>query len=142
MSSGLENVNLGGNLGEFPEDDEGLLDSIAAYRAEIHEQAQRSSSFWTAQCARIRERTSVARHTSLGWALGSVFAMAALATAMLLVAPAVPAPVAQVDDDVLMRQVYEATSDTLPEALAPATLLANEVDRGLKSAEKKKGESR
>ena len=143
MSSRPDDLNLD-EQSRLALTDESVNDFISSFRQGVHEQAQRPNSFWTAQRVRIGERTLKPKHGSLGWAIGSVFATAAVAIALLLSGPATTnTPVAQkVDDDLLMREVVEATEGTLPDALAPATLLANEVDRGLETAVQSKGATR
>ncbi len=132
--------------------DEGLREHLQAFRADAAQKAGRPEWFWTAQRASIRERAALPRQArSLQWALGSTLALFAIGASLLMMGPVVPnvaTPTtvpnvqANTDDDELMRYVVEATSDTVPDALAPATLLAIEVDRGLKSSVKVKGESR
>jgi hypothetical protein len=114
---------------------------IAGFRQEAKQQAERPEFFWTAQRTRIAARLRQARMgRGLGWA-----ATVAAATAMVVFmtvpshsptthAPR-PGPTAAVhtpaSDEELLRSVDETTSSNVPDALAPANLLATEMDRGL-----------
>lgn len=105
------------------------------------------ASMWPRVAARIREPES---HKGLGW-----LATIAAATAMI-VFMAVPshspqhsvevgskstptanstshasANSAATDDEALLRSVAETTTSEVPDALAPATVLTSEMDRGL-----------
>jgi hypothetical protein len=88
--------------------------------------------FWQKQQAAIRERVGATRH--LAWRLlpacAGVLGVAVLGTTLLHPArpPALPAPQAQsVADQELMIAVEQAVQTDVPDALAPAALLADEI---------------
>lgn len=114
---------------------------LGEFRQEATERAERPELFWAAQRSRIASRIR-ASHTQrgLGWA-----ATVAAATAMVVFmtvpshTPTKPGPKtavvtaarSQASDEELLRSVDETMNSDVPDALAPANLLAKEMDRGL-----------
>lgn len=104
------------------------------------------ASMWPRVAARIREPES---HKGLGW-LASVAAATAMIVFMAVpshspqhtvkvsskgnaavTATASNSANATTDDEALLRSVAETTNSEVPDALAPATVLTSEMDRGL-----------
>lgn len=145
MNSGHkhESENIGAELREY----------LDAFRGDVHEQAEKPEWFWSAQRAKIRARLRERPAGSLRLVFASLAAVLAVALSMVLSGPKLsthgPVPqTAQVhaheamSDDALMAEVVDETEYAVPDALAPANALAQELDQGLKSASAGKGETR
>ncbi len=106
----------------------------AALRAEIGAAAERPGSFWRRQRTEILERLErpAVASRSLAWAS----AAALLALAVLLSLPGGPpkAVAPQPDPDrQLMLEVQQTLDREVPDALAPASLLTQEMSQALES---------
>lgn len=123
---------------------------LDGFRNESIEQAGKPEFFWASQRTRIAARLRQPEtHRGLGWAatLAAVTALVVLMatpTTHQTVAPRVQ-PEGQVattqrnvDDEALLKQIEDTTNTSVPDALAPADILASEMDRGLEGASKKK----
>ncbi len=120
---------------------------LADFRQESNERAQQPEFFWATQRSRINANLRDRRTPrGLGWA-ATVAAVVALVVVMVTpvthhtVRPTSPtaknAPHAVVDDEALLESIDQTTSSSVPDALAPANILASEMDRGLEGASKK-----
>ncbi|HWR37077.1 MAG TPA: hypothetical protein VN622_14535 [Clostridia bacterium] len=132
MSSEFEDFkDAGGN------DAKCIAGFVTAFRETVHAEASRPEWFWAAQRAQIRSSLGAYHGGSARWALASLLAILALGAAMLLAGPGKPSEsvaTAQPDpDDILMQQVVDATSAAMPDALLPASLLAQEVGKGFEA---------
>ncbi len=125
-----------------PEDREWL----AAFKESATAEAQRPGWFWTVQRARIRERIRPARRFTRWIAIASPLAVSALAAVMffgihfpanihqkapITVATANAAP--NISDQQLLSEIDDTISNSVPDALAPADIIAQEVNRGLQN---------
>ena len=115
-----------------------LADAIGEAREQIRGAAERPESFWRQQregiTARLENRDRHQPWKRLVWVTACVTLMV-LAGALLTRnnAPS-PPPVAQADpDDVLMLSVQQSIRSDLPQALYPAALLTEEIDRAAAS---------
>jgi hypothetical protein len=121
-----------------------LRRATSALRHSAHAQAERPEGFWAHQRSSAASRISGRAVRPLAWAA----ALAAAVLAAMLVQeprPVVPAALPPDPDHALMVAVEQATRREVPQALAPAALLAQEISRNLKPAVPKrqsKGESR
>jgi len=106
-----------------------------ALRAEIQAAAARPEDFWRRQQAEILARLeeSSATPRPLAWASATA---ALLALAVLLSLPGKP-PVAMVPqpdpDSLLLMEVQNTLDRNVPDALAPASLLTQEMSQALES---------
>ncbi len=125
---------------------------LAEFRQESNRKAERPEFFWNAQQTAIKAKLR-ARKNHKG--LGLLATAAATAAMVVFVAmpsrppannPQLPAQqaagtqhaaAANIDDEALLESVNETTRSSVPDALAPANILASEMDRGLKDASKK-----
>ena len=113
-----------------------------AFREGCRAEADRPSHFWAAQRASIRERIrGERRRFSLRLALASTAALFAIAGAMLAGGRSVP-PTQMVkgntiSDQQLLADIDETLTNPIPDALAPADLLAQDLDRSLRASGKK-----
>ena len=119
---------------------------LAEFRAEATEKAERPELFWAAQRTRIAARIRQS-HTQrgLGWA-ATVAAATAIVVFMTVPShspttpgaktPVITAARTQAGDEELLRSVDETMTSDVPDALAPANLLATEMDRGLNGSSK------
>ena len=122
---------------------------LSEFRQESEKQAEKPDFFWAAQRTRIG--ASIRRpgvHKGLGWAA----TLAAVTTLVVFVAVPSQTPThtpkndpkvaaahhTNADDEALLESVNETTSSSVPDALAPADILASEMDRGLEGASKYK----
>lgn len=122
--------------------------AFVALRESLRNAAERPESFWHQQramiSARLRVQRFIARH--LGWAT-AVAVVALAAMTFLRQAPAghVTAPD---PDQALLMDVDRSVDSGIPEALAPAALLTQEISRAgqanpdHKSSDSRKGEHR
>ena len=115
----------------------GELDRLRRAASSLHDsahtQAERPEGFWTRQRTSAASRISGRATRPLAWA--AALAVAVLA-AMLLrePRPVVPAAPPPDPDHALMVAVEQATRRDVPQALAPAALLTQEITRNLKPA--------
>ena len=114
-----------------------------AYHDALHAAAERPASFWTAQRARIREQLSArGKARSARWAFAWAGALC-LIGAMLVTGAQFPRSTSQVastrpsqhalSDQELMADVQATIDNSLPDALAPTDILAQEIDRNLQA---------
>ena len=113
-----------------------------AFREDCRAEADRPSHFWAAQRARIRESIrGERRRFSLRLALVSTAALFAIAGAMLAGGHSVPptqmVKANTISDQQLLADIDETLTNPIPDALAPADLLAQDLDRSLKASGKK-----
>lgn len=105
--------------------------ALAAWAGGLRAEAERPASFWLAQRAAIAGRIQGSDSTAslrLAWA-GSL-ALIVLATTLLTQAPAPAASVTAYDPDHdLLVGVERAVRRPVPQALEPARLLAQELER-------------
>jgi hypothetical protein len=118
---------------------------LEEFRETATTNAEQPELFWasmrTRVAARVREPQS---HRGLGWAatLAAVGAMVVFVsvpshTPQIANPTATPLTAkAQVSDEELLLSVAEKTNSDVPEALAPATVLTSEMDRGLADVKK------
>jgi hypothetical protein len=109
-----------------------LQQTLAAVPNQLRLSTERPEWFWQKQQAAIRERVGARRHHA--WRLlpacAGVLGLAVVATTLLDHGrtPTPPAPQAQsVSDQELMIAVEQAVQTDVPDALAPAALLADEI---------------
>ena len=122
---------------------ERLRSAVSALRGSAHVAAEKPDAFWTRQRSAAASRVSGRAASPLTWAAAVA---AAVLAAMLLqeprpVAPAMPFPD---PDQALLVSVERAVNRQVPQALAPAALLAQEISRNVKPAvpnQQSKGES-
>jgi hypothetical protein len=108
--------------------------TLAAVPRQLRLSSEQPEWFWQKQQAAIRQRLGATRH--LAWRLlpacAGVLGVAVLGTTLLYHArPAAP-PAAQaqsVSDQELMIAVEQAVQTDVPDALAPAALLADEISK-------------
>ena len=114
--------------------DERFEAAVAALRAETQAAAERPEVFWQRQRAEIRARLDApaALPPPLAWASAAVL----LALAVLLSLPA-KTPVAATappdPDRQLLLEVQQTLDRDVPDALAPASLLTEEMNQALES---------
>jgi hypothetical protein len=116
-----------------------LRRATSALRNSARSQAERPDAFWTRQRASAASRISGRTVSPLSWA--AALAVAVLAATLLNE----PRPVAPVPDQALLVSVEQAVNRQVPQALAPAALLTQEITRNVKPAvpnRRSKGESR
>jgi len=115
---------------------------LGEFRQSANKQAEQPELFWasmrTRVAARIREPHS---HKGLGWAatLAAVGAMVVFVAVPSHTPQHNPTPTAKIqpanssanDDEALLQSIAETTNSDVPNALAPATVLTSEMDRGL-----------
>ena len=108
-----------------------LRRATAALRHSARTQAERSESFWSRQRRSAASRISRPAVRPLTWVAAIA---AAILAAMLLPEPrpVAPAQPATDPDQALLVSVERAVNRQVPQALAPATLLTQEMSRNLK----------
>jgi hypothetical protein len=114
------------------------------FREACRAEAERPAHFWAAQRANIRAGIATNHHRwSLRVALASTAALFVVAAAMLAGSHA-PAAIPQsvttatnISDQELLADIDETLRNPIPDALAPADLLAQDLDRSLKASGKK-----
>ena len=121
---------------------------LGDFRQSAEKDSEKPELFWASMRTRIAaEIRKPQSHRGLGWAatLAAVGAMVvfvavpshtpqhqtASVTATTRVTPSAA------DDEALLRSVAEATDSEVPDALAPATVLTSEMDRGLTDGNEK-----
>lgn len=143
---GAGNPRVEAHLASCPEC-RGRLDRLrsltAAFRDSAHAQAEQPEGFWTRQRASAASRLSGRPAHPLTWAAAIA---AAVLAAMLIPEPRpVAPPTPPTDpDQLLLVSVEQAVNRQVPQALAPAALLTQEISRNLKPAapnRQSKGES-
>jgi negative regulator of sigma E activity len=106
---------------------EELRSTISCFRDSIHATAQRDNSFWREQQLAIRERVSVRNWYPLHWAWVAAMAMVLIAAIFLTRTANPPQNKATEDaDKALLQEVQGDLVREVPEALAPAVLIAEE----------------
>lgn len=118
--------------------------ATSSLRDSAHAQAERPEGFWIRQRRSAASRISGRAARPLAWAAAVAVALLA-ATLLREPRPAVPAAPSPDPDHALMVAVEQATRRDIPQALAPAALLTQEISRNLKPAvpnRQSKGESR
>jgi hypothetical protein len=113
-----------------------------AFREACHVEAERPAHFWSAQRANIRaEIGNKQRRFSLRFALASMTALFVVAGVMLAGSqPPSPTPVrtaTAMSDQEILANIDETLTNPIPDALAPADLLAQDLDRSLKASGQK-----
>ena len=124
---------------EIEKQDTGWLE---AFREDCRTEADRPAHFWAAQRANVRERIrGEQRKFSLRVAFASTAALFVIAGGMLAggnsAAPTQVAKVNAISDQQLLADIDETLTNPIPDALAPADLLAQDLDRSLKASGKK-----
>jgi hypothetical protein len=129
---------------------------LGEFRQASNAQATQPELFWTSMRTRVAARMRAPQsHKGLGWAatLAAVSAMVVFVavparhvdvkvnptTATNQHATTNTAKTLTNDDEALLRAVADTTSSDVPDALAPATILTSEMDRGLADANKLTG---
>lgn len=128
---------------EFENTEKELRGALDAWRDSVHGRAERPEWFWARQRARIRAHVpeqSNSRAPKLAWA--GLAATVALAVAMLIptreVKP-IPQPAAstaahaEISDHDLMVALERTMNAGVPSSLAPAGLLAQEMNQALET---------
>ncbi len=99
-------------------------------------------AFWIRQRAAIRSRIAIeqaSRRPAKAFVLATALALILLVTAVLKTSVPPPGPRAQADpDQELLVAVEQAVHSDVPEALAPATILADEITQQPRPTSKEK----
>ncbi len=119
---------------------------LTAFKESAAARAERPAWFWSAQRAKIRERISPEKKLPMWLVWASPAAICAVAALLLFgvhfpvvqhqqvpVTVATANAIQNVSDQQLMSELDETIGNSVPEALAPADLLAQEVNRGLQN---------
>ena len=109
--------------------------ALREFAASARMAGERPEGFWTRQCQAIAARLGESGTPSRGlqWAVS----LAAVVLLALTLVPRTPPRVEQDPDDALLRDVQRSLRRQVPQALEPAALLAQELDRAAQNAEKK-----
>ena len=116
---------------------------LGEFRQSVQSESEKPELFWASMRTRVAaEIRKPQSHRGLGWAatLAAVSAMVVFVAVpshtpqhvtsnTTTTATGSKAPAS--DDEALLRSVAEATDSEVPDALAPATVLTSEMDRGL-----------
>jgi hypothetical protein len=106
---------------------EELRSTISCFRDSIHAAAQRDDSYWRKQQHAITEHASARDWYPLHWAWVAAIAMVLIAAIFLTRTPNPLQNKATEDaDKVLLQEVQGDLAREVPEALAPAVLIAEE----------------
>ena len=106
---------------------EELLRTISSFRDSIHAAAQREQSFWKSQQLALRERLSARDWYPLHWAWAVAMVMVLIMAIFLTRTPNAPQIYPSEDaDKALLQEVQGDLAREVPEALAPAVLIAEE----------------
>lgn len=106
---------------------EELRSTISSFRDAIHTAAQRDQSFWRNQQLAFRERVSARDWYPLHWAWLVAMVMVLIAAILLTRTPNPPQNYLSEDaDNALLKAVQGDLSREVPQALAPAVLIAQE----------------
>jgi len=120
-----------------------LRRATSTLRDSVRSQAEQPEGFWTRQRASAASRISGRSVSPLTWA--AAFAAAILAATLIHEPrPVVPATPPADPDQALLVSVEQAVNRQVPQALAPAGLITQEITRNLKPAvpnRQSKGES-
>lgn len=117
--------------------------ATSALRDSARAQAEQPEGFWTRQRSSAASRISRRRAHPLTWA-AAVAAAVLAATLIQEPRPVVPATPAPDPDQALLVSVEQAVNRQVPQALAPAALITQEITRNLKPTgpgRQSKGES-
>jgi len=118
---------------------EELQSAISCFRDSIHATAQRDNSFWREQQLAIREHASARDWYPLHWAWVVAMVMVLITAIFLTRPPNPPQNKATEDaDKVLLQEVQGDLAREVPEALAPAVLIAEERNEILTNKEQTK----
>jgi len=115
-----------------------IAGSLAAFRSGVQQYALRDEFFWSAQRARIASTIAARAHQTVPTLAWSMLA-GLIVLGIVLLRPAKPSAVRQTayDQDYALLVVVEQTVNSeVPDALAPATLLAYEMNRTVKTRSK------
>jgi hypothetical protein len=133
-------------------DNKDLKQTLEAWRESASQQAERPEWFWVRQRASIQSRMDGAHRPGLlpGFAWAGIGATAALALALLIPGhlpqtkdPVQPdGPVAQISDHELMLSLEDTMNSGVPDSLAPASTLANEMEQAYQGRGKGKENSK
>ena len=122
---------------------EELRSTISCFRDSIHATAQRDNSFWREQQLAIREHASARDWYPLHWAWVVAMVMVLIAAIFLTRTPNPPQNKAREDaDKALLQEVQGDLAREVPEALAPAVLIAEERNEILTNKEQTKSTSK
>jgi anti-sigma factor RsiW len=106
---------------------EELRSTISHFRDSVHAAAQRDQSFWRNQQLAIRERLSARDWYPLHWGWAVAMVIVLIAAIFLTRPPNSPQNNAADDADrVLLQEVQGDLGREVPQALAPAVLIAEE----------------
>jgi hypothetical protein len=113
--------------------------TVSCFRDSIYAIAQRDDNFWREQQLAIRERVSAKRWYPLHWAWAAAMVMVLIAAIFLMRTPNPPQNQPTEDaDKVLLQEVQGDLAREVPEALAPAVLIAEERNEILTNKEQTK----
>lgn len=136
------------NCAECQAEERELEGAFATLRDSLSRESERPDAFWQRQRAMISARLSLQRLIARQLVWATAVAVVALAATMLL-RQAPPAHVGAPDpDQALLMDVDRSVDSGIPEALAPAALLTQEISRAgqanpsHKSSDSRKGEHR
>jgi len=126
---------------ECAAEEQRLRAALAGYGEEAREAAQRPAAFWAWQRDAIAGRLAAQRTPArrLVWA-GTLALVILLAAAVVRQAP--PQPAAVDPDEALLVDVQRSLRREVPATLAPATLLANEMNRAAEAYENRNSPQR
>lgn len=131
-----------------PQERASLERMLGEFSESAAKEAEKPELFWASMRTRVAaEIRKPQSHRGLGWAA----TLAAVSAMVVFVAvpshtPQHRTPVTNAatsskplanDDEALLRSVAEATDSEVPDALAPATVLTSEMDRGLTGGNEK-----
>ena len=121
---------------------EELRSAISCFRDSIHAHAQRDDSFWREQQLAISKHATARDWYSLHWAWAVAMAMVLIAAIFLTRTSNPPQNKAREDaDKALLQAVQGDLAREVPEALAPAVLIAEERNEILTNKEQTKSTS-
>ncbi len=122
-------------------DDNKLNDALNAWRDSVHQQADRPDWFWARQRARVTSEVRRPQRSMPRFAWAGIAATVALALGLMLparnakiTAPLATPPAAaqnQISDHDLMVSLERTMNAAGPSSLAPASLLAEDMDQAL-----------
>jgi hypothetical protein len=112
-----------------------MRSAISAFRDLVHTNAQRDDSFWNRQNLAINERlTERRRYLPLQWIWVTAMSVVLVTAVIVARAPRATKNVATDESDkVLLQEVQGDLEVDVPEALAPAVLIADERNEILKN---------
>jgi hypothetical protein len=126
---------------EFSNDEQDIRGLLDAWRDSAERQGERPDHFWARQRTRVMSKIAEPRQASPRFAWAGIAAVVAVAVALF--APAQkpkqlqpqPAAQVQISDHDLMIALERSMNSSVPSSLAPATLLADEMNQALQSQE-------